>query len=154
MTEWHEGYIFEGLYPPEAAYFCNNSGQFYIDEITDIPPEEWLPDNSNRRFMIKRYPTPTPEEQAAEALKQAKETRTQTINATTVEVSGHVYDANETAQARLSRVVQILPENESVDWVLSDNTVARITVAELKEVLRLAVRNQVSLWTLPYSTGR
>lgn len=52
--EFYIGQIFEGSYPPEAAYFCNANNAF-IDVIGE------------RRYEIKEVPGPTEEE-----IKQAR----------------------------------------------------------------------------------
>ena len=52
--EFYIGQIFEGSYPPEAAYFCNANHAF-IDVIGE------------RRYEIKEVPAPTEEE-----IKQAR----------------------------------------------------------------------------------
>ncbi len=40
------GQVFVGVYPPEAAYWCNDSGIYHIDEI------ERDPETGERRFEI------------------------------------------------------------------------------------------------------
>lgn len=45
--EYYIGQIFEGIYPPEAANWCNNNNA-YIEEIGE------------RRYEIKAVPEPTP----------------------------------------------------------------------------------------------
>lgn len=55
MTEeFYIGQIFENTYPSEAAEFCNNRGDCYIDEIEGI--------DGVRRFEIKEVYKPTEEE--------------------------------------------------------------------------------------------
>lgn len=46
--------IFEGEYPPEAAVWCNERGDCYIDEIES--------QNGVRRFQIVAVPEPADEE--------------------------------------------------------------------------------------------
>jgi hypothetical protein len=55
MAEYHIGQIFTGIYPTDAAEWCNNNNA-YIDEIE--------PENNTRRFQIKEQEpyVPTPEE--------------------------------------------------------------------------------------------
>ena len=49
--EYYIGQVFDGMYPPEAAIWCNeNNAQ--IDEIE--------PDGSVRRFQINEQPAPVP----------------------------------------------------------------------------------------------
>lgn len=60
--QFYENQIFEGIYPPEAANWCNNSqvsnGSFYIVELDPIQKD----DETIRRFQIKRIPEPSSEE--------------------------------------------------------------------------------------------
>lgn len=56
--EFYISQIFEGEYPPEAACYCNDHGDRYIEEIE--PTAEGV-----RRFEIKAVPEPTTEEIAA-----------------------------------------------------------------------------------------
>ena len=59
MDTFTVGQIFEGIYPPEAAQWCNEN-KCYIIEIEPI--------EDVRRFMIEAIPEPTEEEIAADAL--------------------------------------------------------------------------------------
>ena len=56
MTQFYENQIFDGVYPPEAAHFCNESqgtmNKFYIEEIEPTK-------GGVRRFQIRRNPEPT-----------------------------------------------------------------------------------------------
>lgn len=56
MNEYTIGQIFSGIYPPEAAMWCNEN-RAYIEELE--------PQDGVRRFQIVGIPEPTPEEQAA-----------------------------------------------------------------------------------------
>ena len=56
MTEFYIGQIFENEYPLEAADFCNNRGDCYIEEIETI--------DDVRRFQIVEVPEETEEEKA------------------------------------------------------------------------------------------
>jgi hypothetical protein len=55
MAEYYIGQIFTGMYPTDAAEWCNNNNA-YIDEIE--------PENNTRRFQIKEQEpyVPTPED--------------------------------------------------------------------------------------------
>ena len=56
MTEFYIGQIFENEYPIEAADFCNNRGDCYIEEIETV--------DDVRRFQIVEVPEETKEEKA------------------------------------------------------------------------------------------
>ena len=67
--EFSAGEIFVGEYPPQAAIWCNNGGQYYIEEIS--PLEEETEEGeviTTRRYQITAVPEPTPEELAARIL--------------------------------------------------------------------------------------
>lgn len=147
-VEFKDGLIFEGEYPPEAAHWCNNSGNHYIEEID--PTEDGI-----RRFRIVKVPDPTPEELAARALAQAKGERAAAVENITVEVDGMIFQGDETSQSRLSRMVAITQANglsmdTKVTWVLADNTIAQPTVQQLAKACLLAGQKQTELWTKPY----
>lgn len=60
--EFEIGQIFEGMYPPEAAEWCNERGDCYISEIDAV--------DGVRRFEIKEIPQPTPADKETEFNKQ------------------------------------------------------------------------------------
>lgn len=61
--DYQIGQIFEGEYPPEAAAWCNERGDCYIDEIEKS-------DDGTRRFQIVAVPAPTLEEVKARKLQE------------------------------------------------------------------------------------
>lgn len=101
-------------------------------------------------------PPMTAEEQAKATLDSAKATRATKVGSLTVTVDGMVFDADETSQNRMSRVVsgaQALGVDLNTTtqiWVLADNTIAQPTVAQLAQALKLAGQKQSELWVLPY----
>lgn len=58
------GQIFNAEYPPEAAEFCNNRGDCYIEEIEPV--------EGVRRFEIKEIPPLTDEELKRAEIAQIK----------------------------------------------------------------------------------
>lgn len=147
---FHIGQIFEGVYPPEAACWCNESGSAYIDEIE--PTAKGV-----RCFKIVEIPAPTPEEVQAQQLAQAKQDRAEAVSKITVEVDGMTFDGDEKAQTRIGRTVAAAValgmdlNTEKRTWVLADNSVAQVTINQLVQVLRLAGDKQTELWTVPYT---
>ena len=101
-------------------------------------------------------PPMTAEEQAKADLDAAKAERATQVGRLTVTVDGMVFDADETSQNRMSRVVSgaqalgIDMNTTTQVWVLADNTVAQPTVAQLAQALKLAGEAQTALWTKPY----
>ena len=69
-------------------------------------------------------------------------------NSTVTTSNENVFDANELSQNRIMRqlkVFEITGEN-SVEWVLSNNSVLLVQKEELEEVLKLSFLNQSSIW--------
>ena len=135
----------------EAAQWCNEDGWATIEDKGDY----------YEVVAIPKPPEPTAEEiaerEAAEALAQAKKERAEAVSKLTVTVDGMVFDADETSQNRMSRVVagaQALGIDQSTTqiWVLADNTIAQPTVAQLAQALKLAGEKQSELWIVPYQT--
>lgn len=140
------GQIFEGTYPPEAAAWCNSRGDCYIEEID-------ASEDGTRRFQIVKSPEPTPEEIEAQKLAQAKSDRAEAVGKITVEVDGMVFDGDEKAQSRMARAIQAaeITGAESTHWVLADNSVSTVKVAQIKQALAKAMTVMGELWTKPYS---
>lgn len=85
------------------------------------------------------------------AMQQAKKLRAEAVsNIVVTTASGKRFDGNEDAQNRMSRAINGANEGETTPWVLADNSIATVDVAELKEALRLAGLAQTSLWVAPY----
>lgn len=125
-------------------------------EDTGIGAEIWANRDSYQIADYVAIPM-TEEEKQAQALAQAKRERAEAVSKLTVTVDGMVFDADETSQNRMSRVVagaQALGIDQSTTqvWVLADNTIAQPTVAQLAQALKLAGEAQSALWIVPYQT--
>ena len=113
--------------------------------------------NKERRIQ-ESLPKPSETEIAEMELAKAKAERAEAVSKLTVTVDGMVFDADETSQNRMSRVVagaQALGVDLNTTtqiWVLADNTVATPTVAQLAQALKLAGQKQSELWVLPYQS--
>lgn len=130
------GQTFEGIYPPEAACWCNVNRAFI--------------EKQGNAYVIVGIPEPTPEELEAQALAQAKQERAEEVEALTVEVEGMVFDADETSQARMSVAASSMTDDETNVWVLHDNTIVEVTKKQLLLACRLARLAQSAIWTKPY----
>ena len=140
------GQIFEEEYPPEVALWCNNNNA-YIEEIEPV--------DGHIRFQVVATPEPTPEEQQQALMEQKKALRAEAVSKITVTVDGMEFDGDETAQDRMARAITMfqannLPADYQTDWVLADNTIAKVTVTQLSQALLLAGKEQTALWTVPY----
>lgn len=110
-----------------------------------------LPDGA-----LSTEPEPTPEELAALELAQAKADRAEAVARITVTVDGLTFDGDEASQTRMGRTIAAAValgadlSAEKRTWVLADNSIAEVTIAQLAEALRLAGDAQTALWTVPY----
>lgn len=78
----------------------------------------------------------------------AKKLRDAAVAAIKVTVSGKVFDGDEVAQGRMARAVSAA-ESATIttyQWKLADNSVAAVSLDELKQALELAFQAQSELW--------
>lgn len=106
-------------------------------------------------YEVVAIPAPTPEEQQQALMEQKKALRAEAVSKITVTVDGMEFDGDETAQDRMARAITMfqannLPADTVTPWVLADNTIAEVTVAQLSKALLLAGQAQTALWTIPY----
>lgn len=142
MFTFTKGQIFDGIYPPEAAQWCNEN-KCYITEIEPI--------KGVRRFIINETHEPTEEEIIAIELSKAKAERAEYVSKIVVEVDGMLFDGDEKSQDRMTRSIIALDLGEKVQWVLADNTIKMVTRAQLREALRKAGEAQTAIWADPYT---
>ena len=140
------GNIYLDDYEPEVAKWCNENNA----TIIEIEPLD-----GHRRFQVVAIPAPTPEEQQQALMEQKKALRAEAVSKITVTVDGMEFDGDETAQDRMARAITMfqannLPADYQTDWVLADNTIAKVTVTQLSQALLLAGKEQTALWTVPY----
>ena len=111
---------------------CGNESVFSDCEVRTVPPE------------------PEPKTNA-ELREEAKQARQAAVDSITVTVNGKVFDGDETSQTRMIRAILGMQATgqETITWVLADNTVTQATQAELTEALCLAGARQAELWVLP-----
>ena len=143
MNEYKIGQVFTGMYPPEAAEWCNNNDA-YVKELAPL--------GTSRRFQILSLPPLTDEEK----LHEAKNKRGADVSSIVVEVDGLLFDGDEKSQERMSRTIVAAAYTgatmeDSTTWVLHDNTIAKVTIKQLATALRKAGETQTSLWVLPYT---
>jgi len=146
----------EGFYP-----VWNGKKWDLIEDNRGV--EYWLPEDKYGdypRIMIELgtlpegatfvAPEPTQEELDAQALAQAKAERAEAVSKIVVEVDGMKFDGDETSQGRMARSAVAMNDEETITWVLHDNTIAQVSKAQLLQALRLSGEEQTRLWTMPY----
>lgn len=115
-----------------------------------------LAQSEDLSLSIERIPEKTEEEKAAEELEQAKIERAETVERLKVEVDGMTFDADETSQTRMTRAIaaaEVTGLTETV-WVLADNSVAKVTLDQMKQALAKAMLAMADVWTIPYTRGK
>lgn len=76
-----------------------------------------------------------------------KAQRVEQVASIKVTVDELQFDGDETSQDRMARTIAAAGSNdETINWRLADNSAAQVTVAQLKQALRLAGRAQEALW--------
>lgn len=116
--------------------------------------KEFLTKQAQRLYVA--LPAPTAEEIAKAKIARAKQERAEAVSQILVEVDGMIFDGDETAQTRMGRVISAAIalgadlNTEKRIWVLADNAIAEVTIAQLAEALRKAGDRQTELWTVPY----
>lgn len=76
-----------------------------------------------------------------------KAERSAAVAALSVEVDGLVFDGDEESQNRMARAVSAADAmTETTEWTLHDNSVATVTIQQLKTACRLAGEAQTAIW--------
>ena len=78
----------------------------------------------------------------------SKKLRDTAVAAIKVTVNGKVFDGDEVAQGRIARAVAAAESAgiTTYQWKLADNSVAEVSLSELKQALALAFQAQSELW--------
>lgn len=78
----------------------------------------------------------------------AKKLRDAAVAAIKVTVNGKLFDGDEVAQGRMARAVAAAESAaiSTYQWKLADNSVAAVSLDELKQALALAFQAQSELW--------
>jgi hypothetical protein len=89
----------------------------------------------------------TTEEKTERAVAVYRTTRDDAVKAITVTVDGNVFEGDEVSQTRMARAIVAMNDGDTIVWKLADNTPASVTMATLKEALRLSGAEQTRIWT-------
>ena len=78
----------------------------------------------------------------------AKKARDAAVAKIKVTVNGKTFDGDETSQGRIARAVAAAESAgiTTYQWKLADNSVAEVSLSELKQALALAFQTQSELW--------
>lgn len=135
----------------QAIYKAENIA-FGIEPTGEYEEKKTFWEQLGVTYIEEPDPTPTPEEIAAQELEEAKRLRAKQVAAIKVEVDGMTFDGDETSQSRMARALEVanITGMKSTVWVLADNTVTEVTVAQMQQALSKAMLKMGELWTVPY----
>ena len=120
------------------AFESDGSQDFLITpEMRELTAEE---------VQAHLHPAPT-DEQLYQQWKAQRQAAVDSI--VVITTAGNAFDGHELAQARMARAIMLANPEETTPWILADNTVVQVDVAELSEALRLAGLRQTELWIPP-----
>lgn len=95
----------------------------------------------------KRIPAETIALQAAKSVREEdKRERQARVDTIAVAVEGLRFQGGEVSQGRMLRRSDSMDGNETVSWVMADNSVAQVTSSMLGEAARLAVDEMGRVW--------
>lgn len=124
-----------------------NANYYESIGMTEMEVEQGYDGN----WYLQGYSPEKPQEQIeAEALAQAKAVRAEAVSKIVVEVDGMKFDGDEVSQGRMARSAVAMMDDETITWVLNDNSIAQVTKEQLLKALRLSGEEQTRLWTMPY----
>ncbi len=147
----------------------SEEGFFVCDHLSNSLPENWTADLVGDGYYKAQYQGgkrnaktgewtggkwvetagPTAEEKAAAARAAFVADRNEKMANLTVEVDGHVFDADEVSQGRMLRAQTVMSDAETTMWVLHDNTAIKVDKAFLLRVLDASSKAQAALWVMP-----
>ena len=81
-----------------------------------------------------------------ETYNQWKQDRTEAVSNIVVDVDGVRFDGDEDSQARMSRAIQVLIGDETIQWITADNNVVTTNQTVLGVALKLAGIEQARIW--------
>lgn len=124
QQEFHLGQIFIGIYPPEAAHWCNEGQLYHIDEIAPDP------ETGERRFeIVENVPYEPTDEEIAQMEAAAEELRAKNIEQLEFV---RTLDLNDESAVKLAASLPMwTPDTdyEDGDYVIMDGAVYRCKVA-------------------------
>lgn len=127
--------IFENEYPPEAAIWCNEQGNCYIEEIEKL--------NKVRRFQIKEIPAISLKDLKSTKLKEVENKYLEWRENKAVVISslGFTADSDERANTDVIGLITTFGDNESVMFRDADNQYHQLTLEQLKTLQKEIIQN-------------
>ena len=137
--------IFEESYPPDAAVWCNQQGNCYIEEIDAL--------DGKRRFQIVAVPAPTLEEVKAQKLSELEQKflAWYETDATVTSSLGFVADSDSRSMMDVSGLVTTLEATpaetrSTVAFMDAENQPHMLTLEQMKAVQLEIIQNGQSAY--------
>lgn len=130
MNKYEIGQIFENIYEPEMAMWCNSNGAF----ITELESQ-----NGKRRFQIQEVPKPALEDIKLQKIEALKQERTKREEAPVAYLE-KLWDFDAKSRDRITAAIIALEmsEIEYIVWTAYDDTSSALTANDLKEIIATA----------------
>ena len=132
-----------------ACYFVDVEDVDHELSESDTPETVVFDDEQFIKRIRPATKARTPEQIAATLRDRFKKLRAAKVANIKVDVDGMVFDGDETSQQRMARSILVMNDKEQITWILSDNTPAPVTKAQLELALRKAGEVQTELWSQP-----
>lgn len=130
MNTFIIGQIFEDVYPPDAAVWCNDNN-YCIVEIEAI--------GEVRRYQIQEIPSIPLDELKAIKIESLKKQRSE-LEEAPVEYKEKLWDFDSKSRDRINAAIMALEVSdiESITWTSYDDTSADLTIVDLKTIIAIA----------------
>lgn len=138
--EFEIGQIFEGVYPPEAAVFCNSRGDCYIEELDPV--------GGVRRFQIVAIPEPTLEEVKARKLGELNAAHEKAeASAHVLSSLGFTVDANDRANRDVEGLIKTMSDTDTVMFCDYENEFHELNRAQCETLQIEIIQNAQALYS-------
>lgn len=139
-SEYYIGQIFTGIYPPEAAKWCNSRGDCFIAEIES--------EGGKRCFQITATPEPTLEEVRASKLAElSSKFEDASLTAHCLSSLGFEIDANPTSERDITGVLVVMDDTSTTLFCDYYNEFHEVTKAQMQTIQREIILNGQHLYT-------
>ena len=139
-SNFYIGQIFTGMYPPEAAKWCNSRGDCFIAEIAS--------EGDKRRFQITAIPAPSLEDvRKAKLAELTSKFEDASLTAHCLSSLGFDIDANPTSNRDITGVIVVMDDESTTQFCDYYNEFHEVTKAQMQTIQREIILNGQYLYT-------
>lgn len=154
MSYYNNGsQLIDGIHDTSSATHINDmpeeSRQWFNSAFKLPEGKEWKHDPERNIPVLVDVAEPTSEQLEQQKHREWKAARQEKVNNIKVTIDGLTFDGDETSQGRTVRAATLAesPE-ETIQWILADNSVATVTADQLRRAAQAAWIKQRKLWIL------